>query len=238
MSFFRTSLGIGPRLSHLIRPTVSIRQIATLNHSKMSYSNQLWSPSPRRALLAKVAFGTGVLFWSSASLYVLSSAERRHKAFLLFNAAKRAAISGHAVVRIAWDYKLTHFKYPEDHPERKAAFSLAHERAADRLLHLAQRQGGVYIKCGQIVHALYLFMPPEYVRAMTPLFTEAPSAPFSEVEEIWQEEFQCHPSDMFQSFDRKPVAAASLGQVRRGTALDGREMAVKVQFRALKDNSA
>jgi predicted unusual protein kinase regulating ubiquinone biosynthesis (AarF/ABC1/UbiB family) len=36
--------------------------------------------------------------------------------------------------------------------------------------------------------------------------------------------------DLFQSFDDHPAAAASIGQVHKAVWLDGREVAVKVQY--------
>lgn len=36
--------------------------------------------------------------------------------------------------------------------------------------------------------------------------------------------------DKFSSFDMKPFAAASIGQVHRATLLDGREVAIKIQY--------
>lgn len=35
--------------------------------------------------------------------------------------------------------------------------------------------------------------------------------------------------DKFQSFEEKPFAAASIGQVHRGVLLDGRDVAIKIQ---------
>jgi aarF domain-containing kinase len=36
--------------------------------------------------------------------------------------------------------------------------------------------------------------------------------------------------DKFAVFDMKPFAAASIGQVHRATLLDGREVAIKIQY--------
>src|SRR5919205_2013721 len=43
------------------------------------------------------------------------------------------------------------------------------------------------------------------------------------------------PEEVFSSFDREPVAAASIAQVHRARLRDGREVAVKVQYPGISD---
>lgn len=46
---------------------------------------------------------------------------------------------------------------------------------------------------------------------------------------IFQEDFKCHPDDMFDDFERVSVASASVAQVHRAKLKDGTPVAVKVQ---------
>jgi ubiquinone biosynthesis protein len=56
-----------------------------------------------------------------------------------------------------------------------------------------------------------------------------PSFPYSEVVEIFQEEFGQHPDQIFSYFDETPLAAASISQVHRARLDNGVEVVVKVQ---------
>lgn len=56
-----------------------------------------------------------------------------------------------------------------------------------------------------------------------------------EVTQIFKEDFGSPPSALFASFEPRPFAAASLAQVHRATGLDGRPMAVKVQYIDMAD---
>uniref|UniRef100_A0A8B9ZZ93 AarF domain containing kinase 5 n=1 Tax=Anas zonorhyncha TaxID=75864 RepID=A0A8B9ZZ93_9AVES len=106
--------------------------------------------------------------------------------------------------------------------------SRCHQRAAERLLRGALRNGGLYIKLGQGLCAFNHLLPPEYIATLRLLEDRALQRGHREVDELFLEDFQTTASDLFQDFDYEPVAAASLAQVHRATLRDGTPVAVKV----------
>jgi predicted unusual protein kinase regulating ubiquinone biosynthesis (AarF/ABC1/UbiB family) len=95
---------------------------------------------------------------------------------------------------------------------------------------------GAAMKLGQLASFIDTeLLPPEYAEIyqeeLAKLRTSAPAMPWEKVEEVLSEEYRDERIDeLFEQIEPEAFAAASIGQVHRGTLHDGRTVAVKVQY--------
>ena len=110
-------------------------------------------------------------------------------------------------------------------------------QAADaaRLAADLEAMGPTFVKLGQLLSSRVDLVPPAYVEALARLQDDVAPFPADEAEEIIGRELGVRLSKVFPTFDREPLAAASLGQVHRATLRDGRKVVVKVQRPGIRE---
>jgi ubiquinone biosynthesis protein len=98
----------------------------------------------------------------------------------------------------------------------------------ERLRMALEELGPIFVKFGQVLSTRRDLMPPDIADELARLQDRVP--PFSSDLAIAQitKSLRAHPDQLFATFDREPVASASIAQVHFATLKDGKEVAVKV----------
>ncbi|MFT4639155.1 MAG: ubiquinone biosynthesis protein [Verrucomicrobiales bacterium] len=98
----------------------------------------------------------------------------------------------------------------------------------DRLRILFETLGGSFIKFGQMLALQPDIIPIEFCDALFDLMDRVKPFPYEQARESIVRELGDEPENIFDEFDPKPIATASIGQVYVGV-LHGRKVAIKVQ---------
>lgn len=114
--------------------------------------------------------------------------------------------------------------------ERYLGVSLNRERHAQELRRALGGLKGPLMKVAQLLSTIPDALPAEYAAELRQLQANAPSMGWLFVKRRMGMELGSSWSEQFDSFDRQAARAASLGQVHRAVALDGRELACKLQY--------
>jgi predicted unusual protein kinase regulating ubiquinone biosynthesis (AarF/ABC1/UbiB family) len=118
---------------------------------------------------------------------------------------------------------------------RQLALERRQVEAAEQIVEALGTMKGAAMKVGQVLSFLDVGMVPEeyreeFQRKLAVLRDAAPTVTFRDMRKVIEEELGERLKDVFDDFEEKPIAAASIGQVYRATLSDGREVAVKVQY--------
>jgi len=100
-------------------------------------------------------------------------------------------------------------------------------RLAERLSNLR----GAAMKLGQLISLQGEdVLPPEFAQALSVLRSSAAPMPLAQLRRVLGREYGKGWERRFAEFNDEPIAAASIGQVHRASARDGRQLALKIQY--------
>ena len=94
---------------------------------------------------------------------------------------------------------------------------------------MLQELGPTYVKFGQIVSSRADTLPPDWEVELARLQSHVRPFPVEQARDVIVSELGAPPEALFESFDPRPLAAASLAQVHRATLEGGRPVVVKIQ---------
>jgi predicted unusual protein kinase regulating ubiquinone biosynthesis (AarF/ABC1/UbiB family) len=115
-----------------------------------------------------------------------------------------------------------------------------HAELADEIVGVLGSLRGGAMKIGQMASFIDVdFIPPEfrdvYQQKLAALRDSAPPMSWQQVRSVLEQEWDESPESLFEDFEHDAAAAASIGQVHRGTLPDGTRVAVKVQYPEIAD---
>lgn len=99
----------------------------------------------------------------------------------------------------------------------------------ERVVIALQELGPTFVKFGQVLSTRPDILPDDVIAELERLQDELPPFAFADAREIITEELQAPIETLFATFEREPLAAASIGQVHRATLTDGTQVVVKVR---------
>lgn len=107
----------------------------------------------------------------------------------------------------------------------------------ERLVAKLSKMRGAALKLGQMVSFQDIKMlPPEIVEVLQRVQDSADYMPASQRDAVIAQDLGSEWRDLFESFEERPMAAASIGQVHGAVLKDGTRVAVKVQYPGVADS--
>jgi ubiquinone biosynthesis protein len=116
--------------------------------------------------------------------------------------------------------------FPKQHDTKER---MSKQTIGIKLREVLQSLGPTFIKLGQIASTRRDLVPAEIAKELEKLQDQVTCFPFQQVQEIVQMELGEKLEDLFQEFNKEPIASASIGQVHQAVLRTGERVAVKVQ---------
>ncbi|KNC80981.1 atypical/ABC1/ABC1-A protein kinase [Sphaeroforma arctica JP610] len=111
------------------------------------------------------------------------------------------------------------------------------ERNADAMVNTLCRMRGAALKLGQVLSIQdNTMVAPEIQTIFNRVRLSADFMPADQMMNVLSSEMGENWRERYSDFAEKPMAAASIGQVHRAQSLDGRKLAVKIQYPGIADS--
>ena len=188
----------------------------------------LVTTTQRRPLLVYLALGCGLVYVVDNQWYS-SSVTRTLRTFAVG-------------VVVASDYKINF----RPHPPFANSIEELHARNSERIYNLLRANGGLYLKIGQAIAMQSAVLPPEFQKRFAKFFDDAPQDDWESVKSVVEEDFGRPVEQVFGVtvggerdggrgvMEKTAQASASVAQVHWARLDDGREVAIKVQKRDIR----
>jgi len=105
----------------------------------------------------------------------------------------------------------------------------ARRRYARRLRSALEELGPTFAKIGQLLSTRPDLVPPEFIEELAQLQDRVTPLTEQQVVHVMEEDLGVPWEDVFETIDREPLAAGSIGQVHRASLSTGEKVVVKVQ---------
>ena len=106
---------------------------------------------------------------------------------------------------------------------------------AEKLRMVVEELGPTFVKMGQILSTRPDLLPQEFLHELQKLQDHVHPFSFDQAKEIVEAETGKPLLETFQSFDEKPLASASIGQVHCARLITGEDVVVKIQRQDSED---
>src|SRR4051794_12793981 len=122
-----------------------------------------------------------------------------------------------------------------DEDGKQKALERRQIETAEQIVAALGTMKGAAMKLGQVMSFLDVGLVPEDYREefqlkLAALRDAAPKVSFKDMRKVIEQDFEGKLKEFFEDFDEDAIAAASIGQVYRARTVEGRDVAVKVQY--------